>query len=107
MDDEGDEEPAPSRGDLDDKYKDLIKRINKQTNADEEGQFESEDGLDVPVQDGHNDHLNPANGLNNDNKLKKLYDASVAFKNDLANLRGSIKNLNSKSQVYSNKCADF
>ena len=39
--------------------------------------------------------------------MKKLYDASVAFKNDLANLRGSIKALNAKTQAYSSKCNNF
>ena len=114
--DNDDGEAAPSRRELDHKYKDLIKKINRQTNqqqVDEDeaaANNESADGLDVPVQDGggSSDHLNPANRLSyNDNKLKRLYDASVAFKNDLANLRGSIKNLNSKSQAYSIKCSDF
>ena len=51
----------------------------------------------MPVNDGNSENINTANGMSNDNKLKKLYDASVGFKNDLANLRGSIKNLNSKT----------
>ena len=48
-----DEDAAPSRGELDHKYKDLIKKINKQTNLVDEDEaaanVESEDGLDVPV----------------------------------------------------------
>ena len=39
--------------------------------------------------------------------LKRLYDTSVQFKNDLAVLRGSIKQLNSKNQAYSVKCEQF
>ena len=102
------EAEAPSRVDLDDKYKELIKRINKQTNFDEGHQGgDSEEGLDMPVNDGNSENLNTANGMNIDNKLKKLYDSSVGFKNDLANLRGSIKNLNSKTQAYSGKCTDL
>ena len=39
--------------------------------------------------------------------LKRLYDASVSFKNDLASLRGNIKLLNKKTKAMTGKCSDF
>ena len=50
--------------------------------------------------------MDPETNGSND-QLKNLYDASVGFKNDLANLRGSIKSLTAKTTAYTSKCDDF
>ena len=102
--------PSVSSNELNDKYKDLLAKINRHARLDDGNGVdwdEGEDGIDEagrPIGDDRDDN-SAANG--NNDKLKKLYDASVAFKNDLANLRGSIKSLNSRTTAYSNKVDSF
>ena len=91
----------PSVGDLNDKYEELIAKINLQTHAkDQDGEKKNEGGDD----DGQDDNEdNPGQS----DKLKKLYDASVSFKNNLATLRGNIKSLNAKTTSFTKNCDDF
>ena len=93
-------QPTTTQTELNDKYKELIAKINRQTHNDEvAGQGDGEE-CDASL------NGDEESGNTND-QLKKLYDASVAFKNDLANLRGSIKTLNAKTQAYGSKCNNF
>ena len=48
-----------------------------------------------------------AENQKSNDSLKSLYDASVSFKNDLANLRGNIKSLNRKTNAMASKCSEF
>ena len=92
---------AVARTDLDDKYHELLAKINKQTRVADVGA----QGADGDDDENEANLEDPANGSND--QLKRLYDASVTFKNDLANLRGNIKSLNAKTNSYSSKCDDF
>ena len=91
----------PSVGDLNDKYEELIAKINLQTHAkDQDGEKKNEGGNDDDQDDNED---NPGQS----DKLKKLYDASVSFKNNLATLRGNIKSLNAKTTSFTKNCDDF
>ena len=74
--------------DLDEKYKNLLKRIHRPIACPEHDQASSQNEEQEPSEDDE-DEDKKAN-----DKLKYLYDASVAFKNDLSNLRVKIKGLN-------------
>ena len=100
--DESEKEKDPDeilQADLDQKYKNLLKKINKQTQLEDEGEESSQNGEPEESADEEDKKAN--------DQLKLLYDASVSFKNDLSVLRSQIKNLNSKTTLYSTKCNDF
>ena len=72
--------------DLDEKYKNLLRKINKPAVCPDNDQASSQNEEQEQSEDDEEKKAN--------DKLKYLYDASVAFKNDLSNLRVKIKGLN-------------
>ena len=86
----GERHPPTTQTELNDKYKELIAKINRQTHNDEDAGLGDAGESNASINDEEE-------SSNSNDQLKKLYDASVAFKNDLANLRGSIKALNAKT----------
>ena len=85
--------------DLDEKYKNLLKKINKAPACPDPDAVSSQNEEQEQSDDDDEKKAN--------DKLKYLYDSSVAFKNDLSNLRVKIKGLNQKTIQYTSKCTDF
>ena len=80
--------------DIENKYQALLKRIDRKPKQKDEAQSLLEQ-QDARVKGGH------------DAALKGLYDKSVFFKNDLADLRSRIKELSTLQSKYDQKCETF
>ena len=78
---------------INEKFSQLLKKIDLQKKGQPEGTDENE-----PPQE------EPESIYNKDKALKELYDESVSFKNSLAELRSNIKSLNSQFKAYDQKC---
>ena len=77
-------------GTLETKYKNLLNKIERRPFKEENAQSLLEK-QDARIKGGH------------DEALKNLYDSSVSFKNDLADLRQRVKGLSSIQQKFNGK----